>query len=359
MMERLTINVLVAVSCIEVGAMYKRWSLKDLDAVPKNNLKVFSFFSCGGGSSMGYKLAGYDVIGNCEIDKQIAEMYKANHHPLYSYNMDIRDFLKLEKSQLQDELYNLDVLDGSPPCSVFSIAGQREKDWGKNKYFREGQAAQSLDDLFMEYVKAVAKLQPKVFIAENVKGLIFGNAKGYVAEVIKKLDSIGYAVQIFCLNAAKMGVPQRRERVFLIGHKKELNYPKLQLTFDEEPIKFGTIRTDKGKPVSENTFHLLKHKIATDMSLAHINERLYGKKTGFNSPIVWDNTVSPTITAGGGFLRAYDDMKFSDEDIINCQTFPYDYDFCDMSVQYVCGMSVPPLMMHAIASQVARQWLLK
>lgn len=90
---------------------------------------------------MGYKLAGCQVLGNCEIDQRINELYNRNHHPLYSYNMDIRDFVKLPDNDLPPELFQLDILDGSPPCSVFSMSGNRENDWGKAKRFREGQAA--------------------------------------------------------------------------------------------------------------------------------------------------------------------------------------------------------------------------
>lgn len=338
--------------------MYKRWSLEDLKGVEKNGFKVFTFFSCGGGSSMGYKLAGFDVIGNCEIDKQICNIYKKNHHPLYSFNMDIRDFLCLRKEDLPEELFTLDILDGSPPCSVFSMAGNRESDWGKSKIFREGQFEQTLDDLFFEYIKAVDKLRPKIFIAENVKGLLLGNAKGYVAEILNRFKTIGYDVQIFLLNAALMGVPQKRERVFFVGSQNELHFPKLKLKFNETPILFGEIKSKEGKEVTMNCKDLLKQKLLTDRSLSDINKRLYEKLSRFNAVLVWDDTVAPTITAGGVFLRANDDSRFSNEDYITCQSFPYDYDFCGADVQYICGMSVPPYMMRGIAKAVANQWLL-
>ena len=223
------------------------WKLSEIDQIPKNGVKVFSAFSCGGGSSMGYKLAGCDVIGNCEIDKKVYRMYLKNHHPKYSYNMDIREFRNLPKEELPEDLFNLDILDGSPPCSVFSKAGNREKDWGKKKNFREGQAAQTLDDLFFEFIALTSRLQPKVFIAENVKGILEGNAKGYVHEIISGFFAAGYKVQMFCLNSAKMGVPQKRERVFFIGDRKDLQYPKLKLGFNETPIPFGAVRSPAGK----------------------------------------------------------------------------------------------------------------
>lgn len=112
------------------------WTLRDA-AFTKDKGKVFSCFSCGGGSTMGYKLAGFDVIGNNEIDPKMMEVYRENHRPKYSYLESISDFNVREN--LPEELYDLDILDGSPPCSSFSIAGLRDKIWGKEKKFREGQ----------------------------------------------------------------------------------------------------------------------------------------------------------------------------------------------------------------------------
>lgn len=94
-----------------------KWYLSDIEKVKKNNLKVFSCFSCGGGSSMGYKLAGYTVIGNCEIDPRVAAVYKVNNHPKHTFLMDIREFNKIDK--YPEDLDDIDILDGSPPCSVF------------------------------------------------------------------------------------------------------------------------------------------------------------------------------------------------------------------------------------------------
>ena len=115
-----------------------KWSMSKDYPQEKGKIKVFSCFSCGGGSTMGYKLAGCEVIGNCEIDKQMNEVYVKNHHPKFNYCMDIRDFNNLPDDELPEELFNLDILDGSPPCTTFSIAGDREDTWGKKKKFREG-----------------------------------------------------------------------------------------------------------------------------------------------------------------------------------------------------------------------------
>ena len=168
---------------------------------------------------MGYKLAGYDVIGGVEIDKKIAAVYKKNMNPKHFYEMGIADFNKIPDHELPEELFGIDILDGSPPCSSFSMAGSREKKWGKKTFFREGQEEQVLDDLFFQFIDTAKKLKPKVVVAENVKGLIQGNAKYYVKLIINRFKEIGYETQIFLLNAASMGVPQRRERVFFIAQR--------------------------------------------------------------------------------------------------------------------------------------------
>lgn len=219
-----------------------KWKLEDLDKRPKHGHTVFSCFSCGGGSSMGYKLAGYDVIGNCEINPDMMKLYKKNQHPKYTYLMDIRDFVSLPDEEIPEELKHLDILDGSPPCSVFSLAGVREDGWNVEKTFREGQAKQRLDDLFFFFLKAAEKLKPKVIVAENVKGLITGNARGWVNQIVKAFDDAGYRVQIFLFNAARMGVPQKRERVFFIAYRKDMHYPKLKMVFASKPIPFSAVR---------------------------------------------------------------------------------------------------------------------
>ena len=366
-----------------------KWNLSDLEKRPKHGHTVFSCFSCGGGSSMGYKLAGFDVMGNCEIDPDMMKVYKQNNHPKHSFLMDIRDFLKLPDEKIPEELFHLDVLDGSPPCSVFSTAGVREEGWNTEKVFREGQAKQRLDDLFFFFIQVakrlqpkvviaegqakqrlddlffffiqVAKrLQPKVVIAENVKGLITGNAKGWVNQIIKAFDDAGYDVQIFLFNAARMGVPQKRERVFFIAHRKDLDYPKLVMNFNSKQIPFGDVREPYGKPMDENSLQakLLKYRIPSDRCIADINARVRRKKnSGFTTPILSDDEPAYTIVSGSSLYRMCDGLLLTDKDIISCQTFPQDYDFMDQSVQYICGMSVPPVMMAKISEQVYRQWL--
>lgn len=336
-----------------------KWRLSDLKDVQKNGKTVFSCFSCGGGSSMGYKLAGFDVIGCCEIDERVLNVYRKNLHPYHWYHMDVRDFLKIPEEELSDDIKHLDILDGSPPCSVFSTAGEREKGWNKEKVFREGQARQKLDDLFFHFIAIAKKLQPKIVIAENVSGLIKGNAKGYVNEIFKAFREAGYEPQLFLLNAAFMGVPQRRERTVFVARRKDLDLPKISLWFNEAPVYFGEVRSEKGREVNPETmdYKLLQMRQPGDHNLGDINKRWKGKETLFGHMIARDNEVCATVTASLRGYRDYDGMMLTPDDIRNVTTFPQDYDFMDQDTTFLCGMSVPPVMMAQIATEVYEQWL--
>lgn len=331
-----------------------KWNLSEI--VQDKDVSVFSCFSCGGGSTMGYKKAGFRVLGNVELDPAINDIYIYNQHPKYNFRMDLRDFNSIPDNKIPDELKHLDILDGSPPCSTFSMAGAREKGWGKEKQFREGQKLQRLDDLFFVFLKTVEKLNPRIVIAENVKGLTAGKAKGYVNEIIKEFQRLGYNCQIFLLNSAFMDVPQSRERVFFIANR--CGFKPLKLNFKGKPIKFGEVRSAKGKEIkSEFLRRILQYMTPDDRAVSEILIRREGKNKLFSSKIVQDHFVCPTITSAGQKIRGFDKSFLSDEDIINVTSFPQDYNFKGQSVEYVCGMSVPPNMMAHIAGEIWRQWL--
>ncbi len=331
-----------------------KWFLEDIKQ--DKNVKVFSTFSCGGGSSMGYKRAGFEVVGNVEIDPKINEMYVKNFHPKYNYCMDLRDFNK--KDDLPEELYGIDILDGSPPCTTFSMSGKREKTWGKEKKFREGQTTQTLDDLFFVFLDTVGKLKPKIVIAENVTGIIKGNAKGYCNLIVNRFKELGYDLQIFQLNAAKMDVPQARERIFFIANNQ--GYGKLKLDFHYDPIPFGEIKDQQGnEPGGEVIKSLLMKAKKQDKKIGDVYARYNHGATNmfFGETIVHDEDVCATVTSGGNYYRFSDRKECTGHDYTNIQTFPQDYDFMKQNVQYVCGMSVPPNMMANIATEVYKQWL--
>jgi len=335
--------------------MNYNWQLENL---PKkaHNTQVFTTFACGGGSSMGYKLSGYDVVAANDIDVNMSKIYKKNLHPKNYFLCDIRDLTKQEGIE---KFIGIDVLDGSPPCSVFSMAGSREKGWGKEKMFKEGQKLQTLDDLFFRFLDLAKFLKPKFIISENVKGMVLGDAKKYAKNVMLGLNEMGYTAQIFLLNSAFMGVPQRRERVFIVAHRKEYDLPKLKLEFNEKPILFGEYRSEKGKNPSPHFSSVLRYTTEKDKCVADVVKRINGKNSGFNAMIVKDDHVYPTITATGDNFRYFDKKACSDSDYILSSTFPTDYDFLGQKVKYVVGMSVPPLMMAKVSEQIYLQWISK
>jgi DNA (cytosine-5)-methyltransferase 1 len=337
------------------------WKLTDLNSVEQHGRTVFTCFSCGGGSTMGYKRSGYKVLGNVEIDPQMMRIYRKNHNPLHSFQMPIQEFKLLPDSELPQELFNLDILDGSPPCSVFSTAGAREDKWGGEFAFREGQAVQQLDDLFFDFLDVAEKLQPRVIVAENVKGMMVGKAKGFVSMVLSRMREIGYRPQLFLLNSATMGVPQKRERLFFIAAREDMPFPKLQLAFNEPPILYGDIRSGEGKPITPGsiTYKRWHKKRPPDLNMGDVTEREEGKMSNFNTILLKNNKVANTLASSSVFLRDDVPQHITDTDIIRIQTFPSDYNFMDASVQYVCGMSVPPLMMQHIAEQIHLQWFNK
>lgn len=326
------------------------WVLSDLKSIPKNGFKVFSCFHCGGGSTMGYKLAGYEVLGGVEIDPEMMSVYRKNHNPKYSYLMGVQEFKNIPNEKLSEELFNLDILDGSPPCSSFSMAGKREKKWGKENYFREGQAKQILDDLFFDYIAIAKKLQPKIVLAENVKGLILGNAKGYVKQIFAAFRDAGYEPQLFLLNSARMGVPQARERTFFIAQRKDIFRGKLEMKFDEAIIPVGKLcprLNDYSMITASNDRHFAfgRHK------------NPWPCKT---HPAPTQVATKQRLDAAKGFPgdgTFIEPISFLDSERIIIQSFPDDYDFGKTKVQYLCGMSVPPFMIQRISREIEIQLL--
>jgi len=323
------------------------WFLTDSAKVPSNGLKVMSTFSCGGGSSMGYKRAGCEVVAANDIDPEMAYHYKLNLKPKHYFLCPIRDLLTKE---LPNELYNLDILDGSPPCSTFSMVGSREKAWGKDKHFREGQAKQVLSDLFFDYLDLVEHLKPRVAIAENVKGMIQGNAKGYVKMVIERFRAIGYRPQLFLVNAADCGVPQKRERVFFCAIRDDIEAPPLVLKPQHRWVSAGDAVDD----LCETVKGLYLVTAGNERHVLAISRPIHAVHS----------QPAPTLTATNNSfdLISFDRKTFKRPwtfaEYKRIGSFPDDYQAkTDKIGKYMIGMSVPPKMTEQVARAVIDQWL--
>jgi DNA (cytosine-5)-methyltransferase 1 len=328
-----------------------RWNIKD--GFPANNIDyhgttVMTTFACGGGSTMGYKLAGYDVVAANDIDPQMEKVYTANFKPKQYFLCGVKELIN------RNDLPQVDILDGSPPCSVFSMVGSREKAWQKDKIFREGQAKQILDDLFFDFIDLAGKMQPKIVIAENVKGMLQGHAKWYTREVVRRFEKLGYKCQVFLLNAATMGVPQKRERVFFIAHKTD---KKLSLSFTEQPIKFRDIYYPDfmDRKLQPKELALWNNKRPGERNLVKANIRLYGKNGYFKSGILKNKQTPPTIIAGDALVLEKEPRHLNKIEISLIGSFPQDYKYENIRPEYLIGMSVPPVMMAQVAYEVYNQ----
>lgn len=338
-----------------------KWSFKDYPK-EKNGLTVFSCFACGGGSTMGYKLAGCDVIGCVEIDPKMNEIYVKNHHPKHNFCMDLRDFNNLPNEELPQELFDLDILDGSPPCTTFSMAGDREETWGKKKKFRKGQKEQTLDDLSFVFIDTVRKLKPRVVIMENVEGLLLGEAFSYVQRIYRELKDAGYLVNHWLLKGELMGVPQTRHRTFFVAIRKDLGIDPyfLDMTFNYEPVMYKQVKEGKVKRFEEDTKYisLMKKAIPEDRTIAETQLRLGIGSSGFQSVYARPNNILSTIRAKDDQLDLDDMGCISKETLRNASTFPQDYNFLGNSrgrYSFVLGMSVPPVMMKRVVTRLIEQ----
>jgi DNA (cytosine-5)-methyltransferase 1 len=166
---------------------------------------VLDLFAGCGGLSLGFEAAGYKTIG-FEMEVAASETYKKNL---------IGDCHAI-KLDLSFEYPNAEIIIGGPPCQPFSVGGNQK-------------GIEDSRDGFPLFIDAVKKLQPKVFMFENVRGLLYSN-KGYFELVITELQKLGYIIDYKLLNAVNFGVPQNRERLFVIGHRAKFDFPKPKLS---------------------------------------------------------------------------------------------------------------------------------
>jgi DNA (cytosine-5)-methyltransferase 1 len=203
--------------------VYRVPTMAEIRATPWNGLKVVSTFAGCGGSSTGYRMAGFKVVWANEFVPAARNSYAANMDP--ETILDDHDIRGVQASDILAATGlvegELDLLDGSPPCQAFSTAGKRSKGWGKDKTYEHG-ASQKNEELFTEFIRLLRGLKPKTFVAENVSGLVKGVAKGFFLDILKELKACGYRVECRMLDAQWLGVPQTRQRLIFIGVRNDL-----------------------------------------------------------------------------------------------------------------------------------------
>ena len=229
---------------------YKRYTLADLEeSVSRKRFNVVSFFAGGGGSSCGYKLAGGDVLCVNEFQQVHADTYFANFPDTPVIVDDIKNVTaKTIREKIGD--VDIDILDGSPPCPPFSMSGTKQKGWGKEK-LAYGMKQQNIEDLTFEQIRLVSELKPKVVVCENVKGLTHEYAREYLTKMISEFEKQGYITDFQVMNAWQFGVPQKRERVFIVSVREDVA-EKVGIMFLNFKSMVYPGPDDENKPVMED-----------------------------------------------------------------------------------------------------------
>jgi DNA (cytosine-5)-methyltransferase 1 len=371
---------------------YRIPSMKEIRAIPQNGYSVVSTFSGCGGSCLGFEMAGYRTRFASEFVPAAIETYRANRPDVPISTQDVREMEpELVMKYLGIERGELDVLEGSPPCASFSTAGKREEHWGQVKKYSD--VEQRTDDLFDEYVRLIGGFMPKVFVAENVVGLLLGNAKDYLNDILSAMARLEYVVWVRELNAAWYGVPQNRHRVIFMGVRRDVG---LQPAFPER-FSYGysirdaipwikSVRHELG--ASSTAYGGVGHKELDPERPLHTVTTNSGQQFFVDEDVSierfaigeeWDkleegeqsekyfNLVRPkvdepvpTITATGGNLGAAsvthptEKRKFTIAELKRLCSFPDDFVLTgSWSQQWErLGRAVPPLMMKAVAETI-------
>jgi DNA (cytosine-5)-methyltransferase 1 len=393
---------------------YEPYYVEDvLKSSSKKNFSVVSCFAGGGGSSTGYRLAGGDVLLINEFVEEAISSYRENYPDTPVLVDDIKkysgqDFLDMANLKSGE----LDILDGSPPCSAFSVAGKREKGWSgyvkdtRKTYFddegnlvqegevttsegiktySDGKEVEGIEDLFLEFIRVAKDIQPKVIVAENVKGITFGEARGKLYEFMNAFENIGYQVTYKVMNAADYGVPQGRERTIFICIREDvcdtigLNFLNLSSVFPEPTYKEHVSLADGIKDVVNDPeqekelfdyvqngfqkkwiemlpFNPHRHMKPSDKEFIDVNP----KRSLFNMIRPAPHLPCPTITQRGnqksvsGVFHPSLNRKFTIPELKRIMSLPEDYKLTgnfDKQAERI-GRMVAPKMMASVADSI-------
>ena len=331
---------------------YRVPNMAEIAALPWNGFKVASTFSGAGGSCLGYRMAGFKVVWANEFVPMAQESYKANALP--DCVLDGRDIKHIQPHDILAatglKVGELDLFDGSPPCQAFSTAGKREKGWGKEKTYEHG-ATQKNETLFDEYIRLLRGLQPKVFVAENVSGLVKGTAKGMFLQILAAMKASGYRVTCRVLDAQWLGVPQQRQRTIFVGVREDLN---------REPVHPVPL------PYRYSVRDALPHVTACGSGPSFADWKAMGRdplKTFVPSEKAPCQAVLASgVSQGVGMLESNGEKrKFTIAELRRICAFPDDFILCGSYAQQWerLGNSVPPVMMQAIATTVRDKILMQ
>jgi len=358
-------------------------------------LNVLDLFSGCGGLSLGFIQAGFNVNRAVEFDSAIANTYKMNHPSVEMFVDDITHLV--EKNIFQNG--EADIIIGGPPCQGFSMAGAR---------IREGFTGDPRNYLFKQYFNIVKKIRPKVFVMENVKGIITMQNGEIFNSILKifsdseLLGGIAYNVHYKVIKATDFGVPQKRERIIIVGTlKKILNFDKIiELTkeeiheqyshyFDQVTVRdaIGNLpkvsdsgrvknpkpQTDYQRYLSSDSDVLANHnktnhsniavsrmsRVANGDNFTSLDEKINSVHSGSYGRLCWDEPAATITTrfdtpAGGRFTHPDEDRTLSPREAARIQSFPDNFIFYGnkTSICKQIGNAVPPKVSYFLARLV-------
>ena len=387
--------------------VYCPYELQDVyDASSQNKFSVISTFAGGGGSSTGYRLAGGKILCINEFVEEAQNTYRENYSDTPILPGDIKelsgkDFLDVAGIGVGE----LDILDGSPPCSAFSVAGKLSHNiheeehidlwgnvtvekvsgkhsdgWGQTKNYSDGKTVENIEDLFFEFLRVAEEIKPKVIVAENVKGLTIGEARTYFNKILNTFEKIGYDVCAQVLDSRYYGVPQSRSRVIFIGVREDIaakvgyNFMTISQIFpepDKEAMKLkdamvGLVNDpDEVKYLTEKWENTAYWKQTGSKMPANPDKVLTGmdfhpKGHHFNLKRCSLEAPAPTITAMGsaettaGAFHWSEPRKLTIPELKRIMALPDDFKLTGKWSQKAerCGRMVPSRMMERIASSI-------
>lgn len=316
-------------------------------------LRVASFFCGCGGTDVGllgdfdfqgkhYDSNNMEIVYANDIDPNACAIFEKN----FGVTPDSRDIREVKS----DEIPEFDILTGGFPCQSFSIVAQNPVRLG---------IKDERGKLFFEMCRVLREKQPKCFIAENVKGIMTANKRSAFPLILKEFEDSGYDVKYSILNSANYGVPQKRERVIIVGFRKDLKidfkFPNLVFENEEQFVPLSTVVEDT---VDERYFFSAR---AVEGMMKNRESMNKGRAQDVTKPCntvgahlakVSLNSTDPVLMVDGRYRR------FTPREVARIQSFPESFELVGSeSAQYrALGNAIPPVMFWYVANAVSKQY---
>jgi len=364
---------------------YQPYTIEDVRKSSSRELfTVVSTFAGGGGSSTGYRLAGGKVVAINEFVEEAVATYSRNFPDTKVILGDIKAITGkdlLEVGGLQPR--ELDILDGSPPCSAFSTSGKGKKGWNREKKYSDGKTVTNIENLFLEYIRIAEDIQPKVIVAENVEGITSRAAIEKLRDFVTGFEHItpGYKMVYQVMDASKFGVPQSRMRTFFVGVRSDvfeaLGLEEYELAGRIYPMSTTSQGVSIGSAIEGIDNDPAEVQMLLDFCESSFQKKFVetmafnptktlkpglvnGKLSCFNMKRPSPNRPSPTLTQMGqqrsasGVMHYAANRKLTIKEMKRIMSLPDDYELTgtfDQQAERI-GRMVAPKMMGALATSI-------